>query len=119
MIVFLLLYHVVSVGEPLFDLQRMGQDAERETNGRDLLADIKEIALQKGFKISDNPGSGNCMFHALSEQLEIVKGVKVSHEKLRKNLVQFLEENSVLVSSSERGRPWLLIILCISFNVVR
>lgn len=105
LIVFLLLHHVVSVGELLVDLQRLEQDAEREKNGRDLLADIKEIALHKGFKVSNNPGSGNCMFHALSEQLEIVKGVKVSHEKLRKKLVQFLEENSVLVSSSERGRP--------------
>jgi len=93
--------HQVSVGEPLFDLQRLEQDAEREKNGRDLLADIKEIALHKGFKVSNNPGSGNCMFHALSEQLEIVKGVKVSHEKLRKKLVQFLEENSVLSDGTE------------------
>ena len=35
-----------------------------------LTEELTKIASDKGFRISDNQGSGNCMFHALSEQLE-------------------------------------------------
>ena len=38
------------------------------------------------------------MFHALSEQLEIVKGIKIQHGQLRQSLVQYLRENPKLVS---------------------
>jgi hypothetical protein len=48
--------------------------------------------------ISDNEGSGNCMFYALSEQLLIVKGIKVSHGELRQSIVQYLRKNPKLVS---------------------
>ena len=40
------------------------------------------------------------MFHALSEQLETVKGIKIQHGQLRQSLVQYLRENPKLVSSS-------------------
>ena len=38
------------------------------------------------------------MFYALSEQLEIVKGVKINHLELRHSLVQYLREYPKLVS---------------------
>ena len=60
--------------------------------------DFKKIVLDKGFSISQNQGLGNCMFYALVEQLEVVKGVEISHEEVRVNLVQFLTENCYLVS---------------------
>ena len=76
------------------DLQEMHFDAEmvnkKITAG--LSKNLKKIALDAGFVISENPASGNCMFHALSEQLQSVKGIKVSHRELRKTLVQFLRE---------------------------
>jgi len=41
---------------------------------------------------------GNCMFYALSEQLNLVKGIKISHADLRKSIVQYLRKNPKLVS---------------------
>ena len=38
------------------------------------------------------------MFYALSEQLEIVEGVKIHHFELRQSLVQYLREHPKLVS---------------------
>ena len=62
-----------------------------------LSARLERIASDKGFVISDNEGSGNCMFHALSEQLNLVKGITISHRKLRHSIVQYLKENPKLV----------------------
>ena len=56
------------------------------------------ILSDKGYRISDNQGSGNCMFHALSEQLETIKRIKIQHGKIRKSLVRYLTENPKLVS---------------------
>ena len=53
--------------------------------------DLKKIAADKGFIICDNPASGNCVFHALSQQLKRVKGINISHEEIRKDSVRFLE----------------------------
>ena len=39
--------------------------------------DFKKIASDKGFSISQNQGLGNCMFYALVEQLQVVKGVEI------------------------------------------
>jgi len=64
----------------------------------DLFAELEKIASDKGFVTSDNEGSGNCMFHALSEQLNLVKGIKISHGKLRQSIVQYLRNNPKLVS---------------------
>ena len=49
--------------------------------------------------ISDNQGEGNCMFFALSEQLDVVKGMRISHEEIRQTVVRFLRENPTLVSN--------------------
>ena len=52
-----------------------------------LSENLERISSDKGFMISDNEGSGNCMFHALSEQLHLVKGTKISHTKLKRYAV--------------------------------
>jgi len=65
--------------------------------GKDALSRLERIASDKGFVISDNEGSGNCMFHALSEQLHLVKGITISHEELRHSIVQYLRKNPKLV----------------------
>ena len=74
----------------------MQLDASKVKSRTDLL--LRKIALDRGFRISDNEGLGNCMFYALSEQLEIVKGIKISHGELRQNLVQYLRRYPKLVS---------------------
>ena len=74
--------------------------------------------MEKGFEISDNHGEGNCMFLALSEQLDLVKGVRISHVELRRTVVQYLKDNPKLVS----GLIFLLvliiylILLCVKFS---
>ena len=65
-----------------------------------LSADLIKIASEKGFIISENPASGNCMFYALSEQLQSVKGSEISQRELLETLVGFLRENSKLVLKS-------------------
>ena len=76
----------------------MQLDASKVKSRTDLLLGLRKIALYRGFRISDNEGLGNCMFYALSEQLEIVKGIKISHGELRQNLVQYLRRYPKLVS---------------------
>ena len=82
------------------DLKQLQLDASKDTDKTTLLRDLKKIASDKGYIISDNQGSGDCMFYALSEQLELVKGIKISHEELRRILVHYLKENPKLVSDS-------------------
>ena len=48
--------------------------------------------------ISDNQGGENCMFFALSEQLDHIKEIKITHEELRRTVVQYLNDNPRLVS---------------------
>ena len=38
------------------------------------------------------------MFFAISEQLGHVKGIKISHDELRRTVVQYLKDNPRLVS---------------------
>ena len=80
------------------NLQKMQHDVSKVSSSTDLLAEFERIASDKGFVISDNEGSGNCMFHALSEQLNLVKGIKISHGELRRSIVQYLRKNPKLVS---------------------
>ena len=80
-------------------LQNLRCDAEQVSKKTNLSDhDLRTIAANKGFFVSDNQASGNCLFHALSEQLQSVKGIQISHKELRKTLVQFLDENPNLVS---------------------
>lgn len=84
--------------EQLFqNLQQMQCDADNTCDKDALSAELERIASDKGFRISDNEGSGNCMFHALSEQLHLVKGTTISDKELRRNIVQFLRKNPKLV----------------------
>ena len=78
-------------------LQNLQCDAEQVGKKTNLPSDLRAIAANKGFLVSDNQASGNCLFHALSEQLQSVKEIQISHEELRKTLVQFLDENPNLV----------------------
>ena len=83
------------------NLQRMQLCASTVNNNATLSEELTRIASDKGFRISDNQESGNCMFHALSEQLETVKGIKIENGQLRQSLVQYLRENPKLVSYNE------------------
>jgi len=85
----------------IHDLQQMQCDPNKLKTG--LSEDLQKIASDKGFSICDNPGSGNCMFHALSEQLQSVKGMQISETELRKKLVECLENSPKLVSQWSTG----------------
>ena len=86
-------------GELVFlALQRIKLEARREASKTELWLNLKRIALDKGFVISDNQGGGNCMFLALSEQLDHIKGIRITHEQLRRTVVQYLKDNPRLVS---------------------
>ena len=78
-------------------LQNLQCDAEQVGKKTNLPSDLRVIAANKGFLVSENQASGNCLFHALSEQLQSVKGIQIWHKELRKTLVQFLDENPNLV----------------------
>ena len=80
------------------NLQQMQRSVSKVNINTDLSAELEKIALDKGFVASDNEGLGNCMFYALSEQLNLVKGIKISHGELRQSIVQYLRNNPRLVS---------------------
>ena len=80
------------------DLRQMQLEAWEETGKTELSVNLKRMAFENGLVISDNQGKGNCMFFALSEQLDHVKGIKVSHSQLRRTIVQYLIHNPTLVS---------------------
>ena len=77
---------------------QMQLDASKVKSRIDLSLALRNIASDRGFRMTDNERLGNCMFHALSEQLETVRGIKIPHGKLRQNLVQYLRSNPKLVS---------------------
>jgi len=85
----------------IHDLQQMQCDPNKLKTG--VSVDLPKIALDKGFSICDNPGSGNCMFHALSEQLQSVKGIQILETELRKKLVECLRNSPKLVSQRSTG----------------
>ena len=92
--------HLPFTGEPIFIvLQQIIREARIESSKTKLSQALKRTALEKGFAISDNQGGGNCMFFALSEQLDLIKGIKISHDELRRTIVQHLRENPKLVSA--------------------
>ena len=94
------LFHLPITGNPIFlALQQILLEARIESSNTELSQALKTTALKKGFAISDNQGEGNCMFFALSEQLDLIKGIKMSHDELRRTIVQHLRENPRLVST--------------------
>ena len=81
------------------DLRQIREmEAKGNAGKTDPSLNLKKIVHERGFEISDNQGEGNCMFFAISEQLELIQGVKLSHKKLRKKVVRYLKENPILVS---------------------
>ncbi|XP_022804748.1 uncharacterized protein LOC111341968, partial [Stylophora pistillata] len=82
--------------ELITQLQQMQLDASKGNDETDLKIELKKIASDKGFTIVDNEGSGNCMFYALSDQLEFAMGFKIKYDELRRILVQYLRENPEL-----------------------
>ncbi|CAH3194853.1 unnamed protein product, partial [Porites evermanni] len=82
-------------------LQQILLEARIESSKTELSQALKTTALEKGFAISDNQGEGNCMFFALSEQLDLIKGIQMSHDELRRTIVQHLRENPRLPDGTE------------------
>ncbi len=78
-------------------------DPNRFNKKTDLSEHLQKVAEDKGFIISDNPASGNCMFYALSEQLQSIKGIQISDRELRKKLVEFLAKYPNLVSQCQHS----------------
>ena len=99
-------------------LQQIKLEARRETSKTELSLNLKRVALEKGFEISDNHGEGNCMFLALTEQLDLVKGVRICHVELRRTVVQYLKDNPKLVSGLIFFLVLIiyLILLCVKFS---
>ncbi|KAM7441969.1 hypothetical protein ABFA07_009003 [Porites harrisoni] len=76
-------------------------EAYRDAGKTDPMLNMQKIAYERGFVISDNQGEGDCMFYAISEQLELIQGVKLSHKQLRKKVVHYLKENPTLPDGTE------------------
>ena len=91
-------------------LQNLPFDADQVRNKTILPSNLRTVAAKKGFLVSDNQASGNCLFYALSEQLKSVKGIQISHKELRNTLVQFLRENANqvrwLINFIMLGKKW-------------
>ena len=84
-------------------LQSDLNDPKKVKKKTDVSDKLRKIAAEKGFIITEDSKSEFCMFYALSEQLQSVKGIHISHTELRKTLVQFLEETPKLVSKQSCG----------------
>ena len=79
----------------------MHQDADqRRVDIVNFYFNLKKKASDKGFRVCDNPGQGDCMFYALSEQLKFTKAIELSAAELRQKIVQYLRQNPKLVSSN-------------------
>ena len=102
--VFILFFLLTELPERhIFNLLRqIERQAKEDTNNHEtgLYENFKRNIKEKGFSISDNQGGGNCMFLALSEQLHLKKGIKISQAELRQTVVQYLKKNPTLVSVS-------------------
>ena len=97
--VFILFFPLTELPERhIFNLLRQIEQQAKEETG--LSENFKTKIKEKGFSISDNQGEGNCMFFALSEQLHLKKGIKISQAELRQTVVQYLKKNPTLVSVS-------------------
>ena len=95
--VFILFFSLTELPERHISiLPQIGQQAWEDTNNNETW--LFENFKKKGFLISDNEGEGNCMFLALSEQLHLKKGIKMSQAELRKTVVLYLKKNRTQVS---------------------
>ena len=60
------------------------------------LHELEAMAHLKGFEVYNVPYDGNCMFSAISHQLQISDECNVDSDELRKMLANYLEANSVV-----------------------
>lgn len=68
---------------------------------------LKQIALDKGFEVVDNPGDGDCMYHALSHQLNLEGISCVSYKELRATIADYVEQVSCSYSVNPHVFPTL------------
>ena len=61
------------------------------------ISNLAKKAATEGFVIQDNDGGGNCMFHALSRQLEIILRLQIFYGDLRNEIVEYLKNHRKLV----------------------
>ena len=74
----------------IHDLQQLNSKQGTHMEGK-LLLDLEKTAADRGFDISSNRASREGVLDILSQQLRRVKGIKISHEEIRQELVLFLE----------------------------
>ncbi|XP_035689686.1 uncharacterized protein LOC118424981 [Branchiostoma floridae] len=68
---------------------RVEDDSQADTYTR-----LARHVVQSGLTFRDEvPKDGNCMFHAVADQLFRTEGRRVSHGELRKQVVDFLRQN--------------------------
>ena len=60
--------------------------------------ELSKAVSDMDFIVSDNEGKGNCLFHALSEQLKNGEKDPIPHDVVRETLVQYLRDNPKMVS---------------------
>ena len=78
----------------------MHKDAgQRSVKAFNFYSNLQKNAFDKGFRVSHNPGEGDCMFYALSEQLKFAKEIQHSAAELRQEIVKYLQQNPKLVSN--------------------
>lgn len=82
-------------------LQAMHHDADNCTKKADLSQGLQMNASKKGLHIVGNEGKGNCMFHALCDQLKFKKEIVITHQELRKKLVEYLRQHPSLSDGTE------------------
>ena len=99
LVIFFISFYFILASQVLQDLHQMREDTgKRSSETADFVSDLEKNAFHKGFLVSDNRGEGDCMFYALSEQLEFVQGFQYSAKELRKELVEYLRQHPKLVN---------------------
>ena len=88
------IFYFIFSAKQLSDLVQLHLENDKE---RCLISNLAKKAAIEGFIIQDNDGGGNCMFQALSRQLEIKLGFPISHGDLRNEIVEYLKNNRKLV----------------------
>ena len=94
----IIVFELIAAIKAFHKLQEMHLDAGKLQKKAGLFNDLKSNASNKGFEIVGNDGKGNCMFHALCDQLKYKKHLEISHQELRKELVKYLREHPTMVS---------------------
>ena len=100
----IIVFELVAAIKAFHKLQEMHRDAGKFQKKAGLFNDLKVNASNKGFEIVGNDGEGNCMFHALCDQLKFKKHPEISHQELRKELVKYLWEHPMMVSVNKGER---------------